>query len=180
MTEISGFLLTGYVLLPPKEKQRLVFKQWQSRDILSKWHPDTFETFSISMFDNALAEKLITCDLNGGFRTPTIYDIDWWLDIPFDINHSNLKAAASMRDRCGLVKPMAQADGILHENKAQVTIVESTRDSKKYLHFNMTTYSFWEDVKDYLSKTYHVANLGGWMFRVGVDSIVDEKFKDIL
>ena len=91
-----------------------------------------------------------------------------------------LKAAASDRDCCSLVKSLVELNPPYPDKSAQVTLIETSSSSQQYLHFNMTSYDFWEDDYKYIADKYNSANLGGWMFKVGVDSTIDKKFKDIL
>lgn len=180
----TEFFLTGYVLLPKKPKWRLVFKRLMPRDFWPQWCAANwpFLEDGIDSFDDALAEKLLKCDLNGGVDKLDHghNDIDRWLDVPFSIKHSNLKAAASDRDYCGLVKPLVELNLPHPDKTAQVTLIETSSGCYRYLHFNMTSYDFWEDDYGYIADKYNSANLGGWMFKVGVDSTIDKKFKDIL
>ena len=180
----TEFFLTGYVLLPKEPKWRLVFKRWMSRDFWPQWCAANWQCLEDGScsFDDALAEKLLKCDLNGGIDKLDHghNDIDRWLDVPFSIKHSNLKAATSDRDRCSLVKPLVELNPPRPDKTAQVTLIETSSSSQRYLHFNMTSYDFWEDDYKYIANKYNSANLGGWMFKIGVDGIIDKNFKDII
>ena len=180
----AEFFFTGYVLLPKEPKWRLVFKRWMPRDFWPQWCAANWPCLEDDRdaFDDALAEKLLKCDLNGGIDRLDCghNNIDRWLDVPFSIKHSNLKAAASDRDRCSLVKPLVEWVHPKPDKTAQVTLIESSSTSQRYLHFNMTSYDFWEDDYHYIADKYNSPNLGGWMFKVGVDSTIDKTFKDLL
>ena len=176
------FFLTGYVHLPNELKWRLVFKRWSSMEFWSQWCASNWQYYQddLDSFDDALAEKLLKCDLDGGIITYSNQDIDFWLDVPFDIKHSNLKAAASDGDRCSLVKPIVAPKPPKPDKSAQVTLIETSSSNQRYLYFNMTSYAFWEDDYNYIADKYNSANLGGWMFKVGVDSTIDNNFKNII
>ena len=178
----SEFFLTGYVLISKEPKWRLVFKRWSSREFWPQWCATSWRhRDDLDIFDAALAEKLLKCDLNGGMtKDHSLSSIDYWLDIPFDMKHSNLKAARTDRDCCSLVKPIIELKPSHPDKTAQVTLIETSSSSQRYLHFNMTSYDFWEDDYKYIADKYNSANLGGRMFKVGVDSTIDKKFKDIL
>ena len=178
----SEFFLTGYVCLPNELKWRLVFKRWSSMEFWPRWCASNWQYYQddLGSFDDALAEKLLKCDLDGGIITHSNQDIDFWLDVPFNIKHSNLKAAPSDEDRCSLVRSLVELNPLHPDKTAQVTLIETSSSSQRYLHFNMTSYDFWEDDYNYIADKYNSANLGGWMFKVGVDSTIDKKFKDIL
>ena len=180
--DTSEFFLTGYVLLSKEPKWRLVFKRWPSREFWLQWCAASWQhRDDLDSFDNALAERLLKCDLDGGVtKEYPQEDIDYWLDVPFDMKHSNLKAAASDQDRCSLVKPTVALKPPRPDKTAQVTLIETSSSCYRYLYFNMTSYDFWEDDYKYIADKYNSANLGGWMFKIGVDGIIDKNFKDII
>lgn len=198
--ESSSFLLSGYVFLPfsadSRNKWLKIFDRWSLSSIVSNYY-DKMHLMRCQLQDlgekywknveSSLEKKLIECDLNGGAVKSRNDEVSRFIDIPYDLKAMNLKAASSDPDRFpSFLVSLSKYALPRYENgkdiAAQATLIFSSKSAAKpeWLHINMSSYDFWNDVADGIGRRYNSINLGGWLFKIGEDDIIDIKFKAII
>jgi len=204
----NDLCFSGHLLLPPtvmpSEKWLRVFEDWSFAAIVAfeekenkKYGKVEEEGYWKRAFE-ALAEKLVICDLNGGSSREGHDYASYFFDRPYDLKNMNLKAAQSDIERfpSKLLSPSslypnaptATDSRFSFDNKeknrditAQVTLISRGKIFKaEWLYINMSSYDFWNDVVEIITEKYNSCNLGGWLFKIGEDDIIDSKFKSII
>ena len=198
---------SGHLLLPltvfPSGKWLSVFERWSFASIVAfedkeneKYGKVEEEGYWERVF-TSLVEKLVICDLNGGYLKDKHDSASYFLDRPYDLKSVNLKVAQQNGSRfpTKLLRPSSLYPFVIEDKdpkyfvrkerstdvSAQVTLISRGKTFKlEWLYINMSSYDFWDDVVDVIGEKYNSCNLGGWLFKIGEHDTIDKKFQSII
>ena len=198
---------SGHLLLPltvfPSGKWLSVFERWSFASIVAfedKENEKYWKVEEEGYWERAftsLVEKLVICDLNGGYLKDKHDSASYFLDRPYDLKSVNLKVAQQNDSRfpTKLLHPSSLYPFVIEDRdpkyfvrkerstdvSAQVTLISRGKTFKpEWLYINMSSYDFWDDVVDVIGKKYNSCNLGGWLFKIGEHDTIDKKFQSII